>query len=218
MKISISQDAKLTYPDLKVSILEVRSSQKLQFNENLIEMKRQLENKISEWENPELLDHVTKYNSFYKKFSSKVPMEFQIKSVASGKGIPAFNPILAGMFMAELKNIILTAGHDLDTLGDHIQVQLSEGSEEYTKINGKLQQLKKDDIFATDGNSIISSVLYGPDMRTRITDESNNYLFMCYVPFDISDDELRNHMDDIANYLKVVGNNTLEVGEVKIAK
>ena len=157
MRISVSQDAKIAYPDLKVCIMDIRSSVKLSFSDILAAMKKDLEAKIrNEMKQPETLKNVIGYNSFYKKFSSKVPMEFQIKSVLDGKNIPAFNPALTAMFMAELKNVTLTAGHDLDVLGEEIIVMLADGREEYTKINTKVQQLKKNDIFASDGNSIES--------------------------------------------------------------
>ena len=95
MEIRISQDAKIAYPDLKAAILEVKSPGRLQFNEELIRLKKELEKKVqNEWTQPETLENVVKYNSFYKKFSSKVPMEFHIKSVAGGKEIPSFNPVL----------------------------------------------------------------------------------------------------------------------------
>ena len=202
MELKIDPDVKIAYPNLKVAIMEVRISEELKFNQELLDLKRELEEKIRKEYNTENLPNVIKYNEFYKKFDSKVPMEFQIKSIIDNKEIPMFNPVVTCMFMAELKNIILTAGHDLDKLGDKIEVLRSKGTEEYTKINGKIQKLKKNDIFANDGISIISSVLYGPDSKTKITNKTKNFMFMCYS-FGLNDSEIRDHLNDIAGYLKL---------------
>lgn len=217
MQLTINPYVKSIYPDLKVSIMEIKLTSKIDFDQGLIKLKKELENKIrNDYKNPEILEKVIKYNSFYKKFDSKVPMEFQIKSILNNKEIQRINPIITSMFMAELKNIMLTAGHDLDKLGKKIEVLCSDGNEEYTKINEKSQKLKRNDIFATDGAGIISSVLYGPDFRTKIIDETRNCIFMCYCPFKISDNEIREHMLDILNYLRISGKNSLEAGDIQI--
>ncbi|HJW96532.1 MAG TPA: phenylalanine--tRNA ligase beta subunit-related protein [archaeon] len=217
MELKINTDAKIAYPDLKVSIVEVRFSGEPKFNQEIIDLKKALENKIkSDYKNPENLERVIKYNLFYKKFDSKVPMEFQIKSILNNKEIPMIHPVLICMFIAELKNIILTAGHDLDKLEDDtIEVLRSNGTEEYTKINEKVQKLKNNDIFAIDGTGIISSVLCGPDSRTKITDETENFLFMCYS-FGLSNEEIENHMNDIIGYLKTLVKGNLESSAIKI--
>jgi len=216
MELKIDDDVKLAYPNLKVAIMEVRISKELKFNQEIIDLKKELEERIrKDYKNTENLPNVIKYNEFYKKFDSKVPMEFQIKSIIDNKEIPMFNPVVTCMFMAELKNIILTAGHDLDKLGDKIEVLRSKGTEEYTKINGKIQKLKHYDIFANDGISIISSVLYGPDSRTKITKETKNFLFMCYS-FGLNDEEIRNHLNDMAGYLKLFVKENITIKGIKI--
>lgn len=144
-------------------------------------------------------------------------MEFQIKTVLNNKEIPMMCPVPTCMFMAELKNIVLTAGHDLDKLGNGTIVVLrSNGNEEYTKINGKVQKLKDNDVFATDDKDIISSVLYGPDSRTKITDGTENFLFMCYS-FGLNNEEIESHMKDILRYLRILTNTILESKLIEIA-
>ena len=217
MELKINTGAKLAYPDLKVSVVEVSFADELKFNQEIIGLKKKLESKVrGDYKNPENLARVIKYNLFYKKFGSKVPMEFQIKSVLNNKEIPMMHPALTCMFMAELKNIILTAGHDLDKLeADAIEVLRSNGTEEYTKINEKAQKLKNNDIFAIDGTGVISSVLYGPDSRTKITAETKNFLFMCYS-FGLNNEEIESHMNDILSYLRILTNDTLESKPIRI--
>lgn len=216
MELKINTGAKLAYPDLKVSIVEARLTGELQFNQEIIDLKRKLESKIrDDYKNPENLERAIKYNSFYKKFDSKVPMEFQIKSILNNKEITMAHPALTCMFMAELKNIILTAGHDLAKLGNTIEVLRSNGTEEYAKINEKMQKLKNDDIFATDGIGIISSVLYGPDSRTKITEKTKHCLFMCYS-FGLNNEEIESHMNDILSYLRILAKDSLDTEPIRI--
>ncbi len=217
MQLSINQNLKSAYPDLKVSIFKAKTKSKLELNQDLITKKGELENMIREnYKDTERLDRIIKYNAFYNKFSSRVPMEFQIKSVIGNKEIPLVSPVVTCMFMAELKNIILTAGHDMDKLGEKIEVSCSDGTEEYVKINCKQQKLKKGDIFASDNNGIISSVFYGPDLRTKITDGTKKFMFMCYCPFNVSDNDIRDHMQDIIDYLKILGENKLDFGDIEV--
>lgn len=216
MELRIDDNAKAAYPSLKVAVAEAAFSGRPEFNREITDLKRKLEDTIrNSYRNPDHLTRITKYNSFYKKFGSKVPMEFQIRSIINNKEIPAAHPVLTCMFIAELKNMILTAGHDLDKLVDSIEVSLSTGAEEYARINEALQKLKPGDIFAADGTGIISSVLYGPDSRTKITAGTERFLFMCYS-FGLDNEEIEGHMNDILGYLRILGRNSAGNKPVRI--
>jgi hypothetical protein len=55
-----------------------------------------------------------------------------------------------------------------------------------------------------DGQGIISSVLHGPDLRTRITPDTREVLFAVYAPAGIREAAVRDHLEDIrANVLLV---------------
>ena len=217
MVLKIERNARSLYPNLKVAILMLKTDGEVKFSEGLLKLKKNLENKIrSKDTDVQKPGMIAGYNAFYKKFGSKVPMEFQIKSIMDGKVIPEVHPIITCMFMAELKNIVLTAGHDFEKVAGDVIVYCSEGGEEYTKINGKLEKLKKGDIFATDGEGIISSVLFGPDQRTRITDDTTNFMFMCYFPFRVEDSEIRGHMQDIIRYVEALGVDRQNFGKIEI--
>ena len=106
--------------------------------------------------------------------------------------------------MAELKNLLLTAGHDLEALQKPLRIDVAEGSERYIGINGQEQKLKRGDMMIVDGQGIISSVLYGPDRRTRITRETRQVLFTVYAPPGIGEQAVDEHLRDIqANVLLV---------------
>jgi hypothetical protein len=55
-----------------------------------------------------------------------------------------------------------------------------------------------------DGEGIVSSVLNGPDRRTRIAAETRAALFAVYAPVGVGPEAVRRHLEDIrANVLLV---------------
>ena len=53
------------------------------------------------------------YRTYYKRFKKSYHVQLQLESVAfKGKSIPRVAALVEAMFMAELKNLLLTAGHD----------------------------------------------------------------------------------------------------------
>ncbi|NYT13668.1 MAG: hypothetical protein GKC01_04060 [Candidatus Methanofastidiosa archaeon] len=216
MKVTVSEDLSKYFPDLKVSTIEVRNLDNKKLDEELEKEKRKIEASIRA-NSKEFLesDVIKKYNEFFKKFGKKYPIEYQIKSIAEGKSFPSQYTVVESMFMAELKNMYLTAGHDLDLISGSLNTTITRDGEEYTNISGKEMKLKAEDIVTKDENGIISSVLYGPDRRTRITEKTRNYLFFAYFPYGEEDSKIKNHFEDILKYIKIF-DNELERSEIEI--
>jgi DNA/RNA-binding domain of Phe-tRNA-synthetase-like protein len=119
------------------------------------------------------------------------------------------------MFVAELKNLLLTAGHDLDAVQVPVKLDVAEGSERYIRLNGQEQGLKPGDMMIADAQGVISCVLYGPDRRTRITPETRQVLFTVYAPPGIGEQAVHDHLQDIqANVLLVAPQADVELLEV----
>ncbi len=216
MKVTVSEDLSKYFPDLKVSTIEVRNLDNKKLDEELEKEKRKIEASIRA-NSKEFLesDVIKKYNEFFKKFGKKYPIEYQIKSIAEGKSFPSQYTVVESMFMAELKNMYLTAGHDLDLISGSLNTTITRDGEEYTNISGKEMKLKEEDIVTKDENGIISRVLYGPDRRTRITEKTRNYLFFAYFPYGEEDSKIKNHFEDILKYIKIF-DNELERSEIEI--
>ena len=128
-------------------------------------------------------------------------MLLQLESVARGKAIPSALPPVSAMFMAELKNGILTAGQDLDAVLLPILSRISDGTEGYTALGGKSVTCVPGDQFITDQTGILSSMLRGPDQRTAITAETKRYLFTTYAPAGVSEESLHKHLTGIHSLL-----------------
>ena len=54
-----------------------------------------------------------------------------------------------------------------------------------------------------DNQGTISSVIYGPDRRTRITRDTKNPLFVVYAPPGVGEDQVIRHLQDINEYIEL---------------
>lgn len=68
-------------------------------------------------------------------------------------------------------------------------------------MNGQTQQVKPGDMFVRDRKGIISSIIYGPDQRTKITGKTKNAIFTVYAPVGVEKERIPHHLKDIADYV-----------------
>lgn len=213
--LTVSEDLKELYPNSKFGILIMKDvenpSTNLKFNNTKISVTNQLLNQYKNYDRKEFIrsEPVCFYKDYYKKFKKTYPVQLQLESVVvKSNSIQNVAALVEAMFTAELKNLLLTAGHDLDKIEFPIKLDLSQGTEIFTGISKKQQFLAKNDMMLSDGKDIISSILNGPDYRTRITKDTKNVLFFIYTPDGISDDIIRNHLNDIEAYVSIFSPNS----------
>ncbi|NWG05757.1 MAG: hypothetical protein HXY35_03605 [Chloroflexi bacterium] len=145
------------------------------------------------------------YNEYYKRFKKTYHVQLQLESIVmKGRSIPSVASLVEAMFMAEVKNMLLTAGHDLDVLQLPLILDVSNGTENYTVMRGELQTLKPGDMFISDRAGIISDVIYGPDQRTQIRAGTRNVIFTVYAPAGIKEQAVVNHLQDMRDYVLVI--------------
>jgi DNA/RNA-binding domain of Phe-tRNA-synthetase-like protein len=145
------------------------------------------------------------YNAYYKPYKKSYHVQLQLESlVMKGRSIPRVSALVTAMFMAELKNLLLTAGHDLAKVDGPVRLEAARGDEIYTTMQGAEKTLKAGDMFMADHQGVISSVLYGPDARTRITSHTRAVVFTIYAPKGIPVDLVRRHLDEISDHVILV--------------
>ena len=108
------------------------------------------------------------------------------------------------MFMAELDNLLLTAGHDWDRIKLPLCLDIGKGDEKYVALNGREVAVKSGDMFIADSTGVISSIIGGPDQRTRITSATQCALFTVYAPPGIGAAAVRKHLQDIRAYVLII--------------
>lgn len=222
MVFTVSEAWKAAHPGASVGVLAIRGVINPKHHPSLDnhreELEQQLRLRYSGYDRAALkaLPVISAYNAYYKRFKKTYHVQLQLESVImAGKSIPRVATLVEAMFMAELKNHLLTAGHDLEALELPVGIDVAQGTEQYVRINGEEQQLKSGDMMISDATGVISSVLYGPDRRTRITPETKQVLFTVYVPPGIEEQLVSEHLQDIlANVLMVAPAAEVEALEV----
>lgn len=171
--------------------------------------KRELETKLRQTftSKDEIMNYfpLPVYSQYYKQYKKTYHVLQQLESIVfKERSIPRVSPAVEAMFMAELKNGLLTAGHDYTTLQFPLTLDAAAGDESYTLLNGKEQMVKKQDMMLSDGAGIISSIIHGPDLRTRIVAETNHVVYTVYAPAGISPDMVSCHLADIYAYVSLL--------------
>ena len=144
------------------------------------------------------------YDDYYKRFRKTYHVLLQLESIVfRGKSIPGGAALVEAMFMAEIKNLLLTAGHDFDALQLPIRLEVTKGDEIYTLMRGLPQQVKPGDMMITDGQGIMSNIIYGPDQRTQIQPGTRNVIYTTYAPAGISEPAVIEHLQDIQEFVRL---------------
>ena len=154
-----------------------------------------------------LLSHpiLQAYDAYYRQFKKTYHVQLQLESIVfKGKSIPGVAALVEAMFMAEMKDLLLTAGHDLDSLHLPLTLDAAQGTESYTLLRGEPQTPKAGDMLIRDGEGIISSIIYGPDSRTQITPHTRNAVFTTYAPTGVSEEAVMNHLRQIQQNIEVI--------------
>ena len=116
--LRISDDWNNAYPDARVGVLVMENVSNPDHSPELENEKQELEADLralfKEPSELKTLEPIKSYQQFFKRFKKTYHVLQQVQSVAfKGKSIPTVAPLVEAMFMAELRNMILTAGHDL---------------------------------------------------------------------------------------------------------
>jgi DNA/RNA-binding domain of Phe-tRNA-synthetase-like protein len=208
---SVSEAWKTAYPGAAVGILAMRNVANPAHHPALDQRKTELENELrsrfSSYDRAALraLPTLQAYHTYYKRFKKTYHVQLQLESVVfKGKSLPRVATLVEAMFMAELKNLLLTAGHDMETLEMPVTLDVADGSECYVRLNGQEQVLKAGDMFIADMQGVMSSVLYGPDQRTQITPETQGAFFTVYAPPGIEEETVYQHLQDIQVYATLI--------------
>lgn len=209
--IIISDKIKKVYPKALLGILVMKNvcnpTQHEELNRCKFELENSLRNKFANLNRSDLkgMEPLKTYHDYYKRFKKTYHVLLQLESIVfKNKSIPKIATLVEVMFMAELKNLLLTAGHNLDVADIPIKLDVASGGEKYTLLNGQEKELLSGDMMISDSQGIISSIIYGPDKRTQITSDIQNVLFTVYAPPGIEKSKVFLHLQDIQNYVHVI--------------
>ena len=209
--IVLSENWKSKYPNAALGILAMRDVSNPQSHEALAlhkdALERELRTRYADYDRERFKTHpvLASYHSYYKRFKKTYHIQLQLESIVfKGKSLPQAAALVEAMFMAELKHLMLTAGHDLDEVQLPVTLDVAEGNEHYVRLNGQEQRLKARDMMISDAQGILSSIIYGPDQRTKIKPRTTRVLFTVYGTPGIIPSDLRAHLETIRENVMVV--------------
>jgi DNA/RNA-binding domain of Phe-tRNA-synthetase-like protein len=201
-------------PPVCVGILAVRNVPNCKANPDLMKASRQLEEELRERYGSldrnglRELPIYAAYDSFYRRFKKTYHVQLQLETVIfKGKSIQFPSALVGAMFLAELRTGLLTAAHDLGAVGLPLTADIAQGGETYQRLNGDLGELKKGDLFIQDRAGIMSSVIYGPDFRTRISLETNQAIYTTYGPPGIAKKQVLEELEILEGFLRLFAPN-----------
>jgi DNA/RNA-binding domain of Phe-tRNA-synthetase-like protein len=200
----VTSSWKHTYPEALAGVLAIHNVSNPPHHAELERRKAALEEKLrsqfSGHDRAAIASHpvLQAYANYYRQFKKTYHIQLQLESIIrKGKSIPSVAALVESMFMAEMQDMLLTAGHDLDILHLPLVLDVAVGTEEYTLLRGEQQTLKPGDMMIRDQVGVISSIIYGPDQRTQITPETRNVVFTVYAPPGIDEQTVTDHLQHI---------------------
>ncbi len=207
----VSEAWKSAYPGAVVGALALSAVSNPEHHAALDECKEALERDLrARWAGQDrralaALPTMQSYTSYYARFRKTYHVLLQLESVAlKGRPLPRAAALVEAMFMAELRNQLLTAGHDVAKLDLPVTVDIAGGDESYLTLGGKEQTLAAGDMYMRDGQGVISSIVYGPDRRSAITPATQHVLFTVYAPPGITRSAVDEHLDDMRDNVLLV--------------
>ena len=151
------------------------------------------------------LPRLQAYAAYYKRWGKTYHVQLQLESVAlKGRPITRASALVSAMVAGELEHLLLTAGHDLDAVAPPVTLTVAAGAERYQLLGGQEQALQAGDMTMADGRGTLSSVLYGPDERTRFRPETRRVLFAVYAPPGIGGQAVAAHLEGLAAAVRLV--------------
>jgi DNA/RNA-binding domain of Phe-tRNA-synthetase-like protein len=157
------------------------------------------------------------YAAFYKRFGQRYHVGMQLDSVArKGKSLPRVAALVEAMFIAELRNGILTAGHDWQALTPPVTLGVGSGAETFTKANGETTAVKDGDLYTADATGVLSAIISGPSALARITPDTTSVLFVVYAPPGVEPSLVEAHLDDLEANVRLISPGAITSGRIVV--
>jgi DNA/RNA-binding domain of Phe-tRNA-synthetase-like protein len=207
----VDPEWRVAHPGATVGVLAIRGVANPPSHEGLHGVAAALEAELramlgeADWETLRATPPLPAYAAYYKRWGQRYHVAMQLESVAQkGKPIPRVAALVEAMFIAELRNGVLTAGHDLDAVALPVRLGIGDG-EAFHGPSGSELAVKPGDMFTVDAEGrVLSAVITGPSDVARIGPETTAALFVVYAPPGIEPALVHTHLDEIERNVKLV--------------
>jgi DNA/RNA-binding domain of Phe-tRNA-synthetase-like protein len=216
--IDVDPSWREAHPGASVGLIALRGVTNPTSNDKLHDLASALESDVrsrlgtADRETIRAIPPLPAYAAYYKRWGQRYHVAMQLESVAQkGKSLPRVAALVEAMFIAELRNLLLTAGHDLDAL--ELPVRLTVGSgESYVAPNGQEMTVKAGDMAIVDSRGrVLSAIITGPSGVARIGPETTAALFYTYAPPGVDSGLVDAHLDEIEQNVRLISPETAVV-------
>jgi DNA/RNA-binding domain of Phe-tRNA-synthetase-like protein len=216
--LEIDPEWRETHPGASVGLIAMRGVTNPPRNDHLNDLATTLETNVrsrlgtADRKTIRATPPLPAYAAYYKRWGQRYHVAMQLESVAQkGKALPRVAALVEAMFIAELRNLLLTAGHDLDAL--ELPVRLTVGSgESYVAPNGQEMTVKAGDMAIVDSRGrVLSAIITGPSGVARIGPETTAALFYTYAPPGVDSALVDAHLDTIERHVRLISPTALIV-------
>ena len=153
---------------------------------------------------------ICRYVDYFKKFKKTYFVLQQIESIfVKQQPFPEAFPVVQALFLSELKHGVLMAACDTDAMKNPFSFDVAGGEETFIGSRGMTITLKAGDMYLRDAEGIVISTIYGQDMRTRVTENSRNILFVIIGVEGIPRNTITVALTDLLCYLQTFDRNTV---------
>lgn len=209
--LQLSDQFREMYPNAHIGYIAMSNLQNNVSSEELLHKKKLLEEDIREkykdCPKSELakMEPLQSYVKYYKKFKKTYHVLLQLESIAKkGRDIPNVDCLVEAMFMAEVKNHLLTAGHDIEKVSFPITVDVSNGTEDYVSMSGKEESCHSGDMYMRDQEGILSCIVSGPDKRSKISMNTHKCIYVVYGPEGVNKEMINEHLQEIKDNVSLI--------------
>ncbi|MCC2626726.1 MAG: hypothetical protein K0S14_376 [Thermomicrobiales bacterium] len=199
------------HPGATVGLIAMRGVTNPASNDSLNDLAATLESDVrsrlgsADRETIRAIPPLPAYAAYYKRWGQRYHVAMQLESVAQkGKALPRVAALVEAMFIAELRNLLLTAGHDLDAI--ELAMRLTVGtSEPFRAPNGQETSVKPGDMVIADARGrVLSAIITGPSDVARIGPKTTAALFYAYAPPGVDPALVDAHIDDIERNVRLI--------------
>ena len=199
------------HPGATVGLIAVRGVTNPASNDRLNDLATALETDVrsrlgsADRETIRAIPPLPAYAAYYKRWGQRYHVAMQLESVAQkGKTLPRVAALVAAMFIAELRNLLLTAGHDLDALQIPVRLYVGAG-ESFIAANGQATTVKAGDMVIADARGrVLSAIVTGPSDVARIGSATTAALFYTYAPPGVDSALVAAHLDEIERNVRLI--------------
>jgi DNA/RNA-binding domain of Phe-tRNA-synthetase-like protein len=145
------------------------------------------------------------YAAYYKRWGQRYHVGMQFESVAQkGKPLPRVAALVEAMFIAELGNLLLTGGHDLDQIELPVRIDSGAG-ETFQSPAGAEMAVKPGDMFIADAQErVLSAIITGPSDVARIGPSTTAIIVYVYAPPGVDAMSVSAHLDQIERNVRSI--------------